>query len=190
MVELLRLAVEIGRVGSGRGEPHAIQAVRSCNRYAVFLTCSISLSGSSLLISRFSRSPRPNPSRFPFFCDWSFWAYSRPAICLLRGRTPFLFRLSVTGHVESIEDGGSAFSVFCVPRSGFSVFSGFLVARIGVRTDATSASLPFRTPLSPNQHNNDFDESGALLNARKRPSSAFVRQCSAHLWLCYTIAHG
>jgi len=43
-------------------EPHAIQTVRSCNRYATCLTCSSSLSGSSLPISRFSRSPRPYPS--------------------------------------------------------------------------------------------------------------------------------
>ena len=40
-------------------EPHAIQTVRSCNRYATCLTCSSSLSGSSLPISR---SPRPYPS--------------------------------------------------------------------------------------------------------------------------------
>ena len=44
-------------------EPHAIQTVRSCNRYATCLTCSSSLSGSSLPISRFSRSPRLIPSR-------------------------------------------------------------------------------------------------------------------------------
>ena len=43
-------------------EPHAIQTVRSCNRYVTCLTCSSSLSGSSLPISRFSRSPRPYPS--------------------------------------------------------------------------------------------------------------------------------
>ena len=43
-------------------EPHAIQTVRSCNRYATCLTCSSSLSGSSLPISRFSRSPRAYPS--------------------------------------------------------------------------------------------------------------------------------
>ena len=35
-------------------EPHAIQTVRSCNRYATCLTSSSSLSGSSLPISRFS----------------------------------------------------------------------------------------------------------------------------------------
>ena len=59
-------------------EPHAIQTVRSCNRYATCLTCSSSLSGSSLPISRFSRSPRLIPSRSPFFCCLSFWAYSCP----------------------------------------------------------------------------------------------------------------
>ena len=56
-------------------EPHAIQTVRSCNRYATCLTCSSSLSGSSLPISR---SPRLIPSRSPFFCCLSFWAYSCP----------------------------------------------------------------------------------------------------------------
>ena len=82
-------------------EPHAIQTVRSCNRYATCLTCSSSLSGSSLPISRFSyplllcpspdspdlhghtprtltprfsRSPRLIPSRFP------------PGVCWVRER--------------------------------------------------------------------------------------------------------